>query len=89
MSKLAQQIAELPAAPAPRRGPANACFPLYGHGDLEDWEAIEARRSSGTEWRQVQHDVDQFLGIETPIPLEKFRYHWRRRCYCWPEDLRR
>lgn len=89
MSKLASKIQ---AAPAPvvkpvKRGPENACFPLYGTGDLEDWEAVEALRGDRT-WREVQDHIDQLAGVEKRIPLEKFRYHWRRRCYCWPEDLR-
>lgn len=90
MSKLAQQIAELPPPSSlPRRGPANACFPLYGDGDLEDWEQIEALRANGYEWRQVQSQVDGLLKIERPLDLERFKYHWRRRCFCWPVDLRR
>ena len=93
MSKLAQKIAELPvpnSAPT-LRGPKNACFPLYGEGDLEDWEAIEHLRIGPPEleWRAVQAHIDNLAGITKPLPLEKFRYHWRRRCPCWPEDLRR
>lgn len=96
MSKLASKIA---AAPPPevtanRRGPANSCFPLYGHGDLEDWEQVEALRISPAggqlrEWRHVQAHVDHVAGVTKPITLEKFKYHWRRRCFCWPVDLRR
>jgi hypothetical protein len=71
-----------------RRGPANACFPLYGAGDLEDWEAVEALCADRT-WREVQQHVDGLAEVTKPLPLEKFRYHWRRRCFCWPEDLRR
>lgn len=90
MSKLAKKIASTPVASPPgRRGPANQCFALYGVGDLEDWEAVESLRSKGHDWRQVQAHVDELTGVEKPLPLEKFRYHWRRRCYCWPEDLRR
>lgn len=90
MSKLASKIAATPApvgAPV-KRGPANACFPLYGYGDLEDWEQVETLHVSLT-WREVQDHIDALLGVEKRIPLEKFRYHWRRRCFCWPEDLRR
>ena len=89
MSALAKKIQKTPApASSTRRGPANACYPLYGPGDLEDWEAIESLRENHT-WREVQEHVDKLAGIETSLPLEKFRYHWRRRCFCWPEDLRR
>lgn len=90
MSKLAKQIATspIPTAEPFRRGPENACFPLYGAGDLDDWQAVESLRP-GREWRQVQAHVDDLAGIEKSLPLEKFKYHWRRKCYCWPEDLRR
>ena len=90
MSKLAHKIAATPppAANPVKRGPANACFPLYGAGDMEDWEVVEALREGRT-WRQVQDHVDKIAGVSQRLPLEKFRYHWRRFCYCWPEDLRR
>lgn len=90
MSKLAQKIATTPAPPRSsthRPGPANACHPLYGDGDIEDWQAVEALRSGRT-WREVQTHVDEIAGVDRPLPLEKFRRHWRRRCFCWPEDLR-
>jgi len=90
VSKLASKIAATPppeVAPV-KRGPNNACFPLYGAGDLEDWEQVEARRVGRT-WREVQEYIDGLVGVEKRLPLEKFRYHWRRMCYCWPEDLRR
>ncbi|MCD4535655.1 hypothetical protein LRP67_16300 [Nocardioides sp. cx-169] len=89
MSALAQKIATTPLpSERVRRGPANACFPLYGAGDLEDLGEIERLRESLT-WREVQSHIDGLLDIAKPLPLEKFRYHWRRRCFCWPEDLRR
>lgn len=90
MSKLASKIAANPAPPLSpvKRGPANACFPLYGAGDHEDWQAVDALREGRT-WREVQEHVDQLAGVTTPLPLEKFKYHWRRRCFCWPVDLRR
>lgn len=91
MSKLAKKIADAPPAPAvTRKGPPNKCLALYGPGDLEDWEAVETlRTSSGLEWRAVQAHIDELAGIERAIPLEAFRRHWRRFCFCWPEDLRR
>jgi hypothetical protein len=96
VSKLASKIAATPgpAAKPVKRGPDNRCFPLYGAGDLEDWEALEEYRANTPgkpqrTWREVQAYIDGLAGIETPLPLEKFRYHWRRMCFCWPEDLRR
>lgn len=93
MSKLAKKIAASapPKAIPAQRGPANACYPIYGAGDLEDWEALEVLRKQGPrvlEWREVQIHVDQLAGITKPLPLAKFKYHWRRMCYCWPEELR-
>lgn len=90
MSKLASKIQTTPAPDAKpvKRGPDNCCFPLYGAGDLEDAQAVDALRVGRT-WRQVQEHVDKLVGIERHLPLDKFRYHWRRMCYCWPEDLRR
>ena len=90
MSKLASKIAQTapPEATPVKRGPANACFPLYGAGDLEDWNEVERLRIGRT-WRQVQEHIDPIAGVEKPLPLEKFRYHWRRMCFCWPADLRR
>ncbi len=88
MSQLASKIASTPVqATGVRRGPANVCHPVYGSGDMEDWQAIEDLRQTLT-WREVQAHVDQVAGVTKPLPLEKFRYHWRRRCFCWPEDLR-
>jgi hypothetical protein len=88
VSQLAQKIASLaPPASTVRRGPPNTCFPLYGVGDLDDWEAVETLRVGRT-WREVQAHVDELAGVANPLTLEKFRYHWRRRCFCWPEDLR-
>lgn len=88
MSKLAGKIASTPIeASRVRRGPANSCFPVYGHGDQEDADAVAALRDSLT-WREIQAHVDSLLGVERPIAFEKFRYHWRQRCYCWPEDMR-
>lgn len=90
MSQLADKIATSPAnLERVRRGPANSCFPLYGAGDLEDWEAVEGLRAQGLDWRAVQAHIDTLAEVDKPIPLDRFRYHWRRRCFCWPEDLRR
>lgn len=90
MSNLASKIAATPtpAAEPVKRGPDNCCFPLYGPGDLEDLAQVESLRVGRT-WRQVQDHVDKLAGVEQRLPLEKFKYHWRRFCYCWPVDLRR
>ena len=93
MSQLAKKVgATLPTGALNRPsapGPRNKCFPLYGVGDLDDWTAVEAlRETEELEWREVQSKVDGLLGITKPLPLEKFRRHFRRRCNCWPEDLK-
>jgi hypothetical protein len=89
VSKLAKKIAASETVKVPiRRGPLNVCLPVYGPGDLEDWQAVENVRAQGHDWRSVQAHVDRLAGVEKPLPLEKFRRHWRRRCFCWPEDLR-
>lgn len=88
MSKLATKLADAPAPPQVRRGPANQCLPLYGEGDIEDWEAVEALKSQGHDWRSVQAIVDQAAGVTKPLHLDKFRYHWRRKCFCWPTEIR-
>jgi hypothetical protein len=89
VSELAKKIAVAEVAQhATRRGPANACYPLYGPGDLEDWQAVENIRAQGHDWRSVQAHIDQAADVVKPLSLEKFRRHWRRRCFCWPEDLR-
>ena len=88
MSQLANKISDIPLPEPTRAGPRNACFPLYGTGDMDDWDKVEGLRAR-LQWRQLQTHIDQLLDIEEPINLEKFRYHWRRRCNCWPVDLRR
>lgn len=86
---LADKLAAVPAeGERPRRGPEGECARVYGPGTLDDWEAVEARRLS-TSWPEAQKALDKVLGIAEPIHGDKFRYHWRRKCYCWPRDLRR
>lgn len=87
---LAEQLAQVADSDAPevRKGPLGACH-IYGEGNLEDWEAVEAKRRQGWQWADVQAAVDDITGVKAPIPLAKFKYHWRRRCYCWPRELRR
>lgn len=70
-----------------RKGPTGACD-IYGDGDLDDWRAVEALRIK-TSWAAAQRAVDQTLEITRPIDGDKFRYHWRRRCWHWSEDQRR
>jgi hypothetical protein len=89
MSKLATKLAPLgPPERQVRRGPANVCHPVYGDGDLDDWREIERLRADGHTWREVQAIVDGLLKIERPIHNDKFRRHWRRACFCWPEEHR-
>jgi len=90
VSKLASKIAPDPKVIARRPsvpGPRNKCFPLYGTGDLEDWEAVDSLRET-LDWRGVQEHIDGLLGITKHLELERFRRHWRRRCDCWPEGLK-
>jgi hypothetical protein len=86
MSKLAQQ---LPTAETittrTRRGPSGACD-VYGDGDLDDCRAVDKLRRSTT-WATAQRAVDETLGVR-PIDENKFRYHWRRKCWHWTEEQR-
>lgn len=70
-----------------RRGPSGACD-IYGDGDLDDWRAVEKLRRE-TSWSDAHRAVDNTLGITDPIDTDKFRYHWRRRCWHWTEAERR
>ena len=89
MSKLANlpTADEVTAKSRVRRGPTGACD-IYGDGDLDDWRQVERLRL-GTSWAEAQREVDTVLGISRPIDGDKFRYHWRRRCWHWTEDERR
>lgn len=90
MSDLARELELIEVdGPGVRRGPANTCSPLYGAGDMVAWDQVERLRAQGLTWGEVQHRVDEILGIDRPIPISKFIYHWRRRCFCWPEADRR
>lgn len=90
MSKLAKQLASLPPSQERiRRGPSNVCGPVY-EADADDAAAIdEFRHRPGESWRSAQKKFDELLGVERPIPNDKFRYHWNQRCFCWPDDMRR
>lgn len=71
-----------------KRGPANRCAPIY-RPDLEDAQAIDAfRHRPGESWATAHAMYDELAGVTTRIPTDKFRYHWNRRCWCWPDDLR-
>lgn len=90
MSDLARKLATSPPSKERvQRGPRASCA-VYGAGDMEDWEAIDAfRHQPGESWATTQKRWDGFLGLDYPaVPNDKFRYHWRRRCFCWPDDLR-
>jgi len=89
MSQAARQLKEAPAsAVRVKRGPANVCGPIYAP-DLEDAEAInDFRLRPGESWATAQAQYDALLGVTKRITNDKFRYHWRRRCFCWPDELR-
>jgi hypothetical protein len=70
-----------------RKGPSGECD-IYGDGDLEDWAAVERLRLAPNTWEIAQTHVDQALGIQ-PIDSNKFRYHWRRKCWHWTPEQRR
>ena len=69
-----------------RRGPSGACD-VYGDGDIDDWRRVERLRLD-TCWSDAQKAVDDLLGVD-PINIDKFRYHWRRRCWHWTEEQKR
>lgn len=85
---LAERLAEAAREYRDLRGPAPACQAIYGeHANEENWQAVESLRTKSS-WKFAQAKVDEMLGVDHPLPLEKFRYHWRRRCSCWPQDMR-
>ena len=85
---LADKLANIIVTDQPtRRGPLSECEGVYGPGNLEDWEAVEALRLR-TSWVIAQKYVDETLGITSSIRNDRFRYHWRRKCSCWPRDVR-
>lgn len=90
MSAAAKKLDALPPSEdRVRKGPPNVCAPVYAP-DLEDAAAIEAfRLRPGESWATTQKKFDELLGVSRHIPNDKFRYHWKRRCWCWPDDLRR
>jgi tRNA G26 N,N-dimethylase Trm1 len=89
MSVAAKKLSSAqPSGSRIRRGPTNLCGPIY-EPDLEDAEAIqEFRRRPGESWATAQAMFDKLAGVKVRIPNDKFRYHWRRKCFCWPDDLR-
>lgn len=88
MSKLATSLptADSIQSDRVRRGPTGACD-VYGDGDLEDWAAVERLRTE-TSWALAQREVDATLKVKS-IDEDKFRYHWRRKCWHWSPDQRR
>ena len=90
MSKVAGKLSAAPPTQkwAIKRGPTSVCHGVY-EPDLEDADAIqEFRLRHGESWATAQVMFDDLAGVQRKIPNDKFRYHWRRRCYCWPDDLR-
>ena len=84
MSALANALSEVDPddIPRTRKGPEGACAGRYP-ADVEDWEQVEALRCKVT-WKGAQVVVDDKLGLTTHVPNDVFRYHWRRKCSCWP-----
>jgi hypothetical protein len=82
VSKLAASLADVNVA-KPKTTPKTPCFPIYGYGDQEDYEAIHRLRENGAEWVQVQVIVDEALNVSEPIENRKFIRHWRAQCSCW------
>ena len=89
MTAAAKKLATAPpSGQRVRRGPVNQCEGVY-LPDLEDAEAIQKFRQQSTEsWATAQTMYDKLIAAKVRIPNDKFRYHWRRRCFCWPDDLR-
>lgn len=89
MSKIASKLASAPpSVERVRRGPTNVCGGLYDP-DLDDANAIEEfRRRPSESWATAQVKFDDLAAVPRKIPNDKFRYHWKRRCWCWPDDLR-
>ena len=87
MSKLAASIAHVDT-PAPRtpRGPSADCN-VYGPGDLEDFDAVDALRRR-TSWAFAHGEVDKANGVERRFVVDKFRYHWRMCCGHWTDEQR-
>lgn len=85
MSKLAESLAGIDLDVRVRRGPTGACD-VYGSGDLDDWREVERIRRA-TSWAIAQATVDETLGIES-IDEDKFRYHWRGKCWHWTTEQR-
>lgn len=87
MSQLAKKLPSPEAvATRVRKGPNGACD-IYGPGDLDDWRAVENLRQR-TSWADAHRAVNETLGITTAIDADKFRYHWRRRCWHWTQEQR-
>lgn len=89
MSSVAKKLAEAPSVPVRiKRGPNNQCRGVY-EPDLEDAQAIdEFRHRPGQSWATAQTRFDELLKPSRHIPNDKFRYHWKRACFCWPDDQR-
>jgi len=90
MSAVAKRLSKTrpDLASVTRRGPSGACQGKYPGCDLEDWAEVERLRASPSNWREAQRLVDEAFGVTDPIPNDKFRYHWRRKCWCWPVGQR-
>lgn len=85
MGTLAQQLVNVQVK-KPRKIPKAPCFPIYGYGDEEDYKAVEGLRSDGVQWVQVQETIDKLVGVDAPLPNNKFIRHWSKKCSCWDEE---
>lgn len=83
MSKLAIELPKADFGKAPHKGPRGICYTVYGSCDLDDLAAVKALKETGLTWEQIQEQVDKILGIENPIPRQRFIYHFRSLCRCW------
>lgn len=87
MSQLAKKLpAPETVATRIRRGPTGECD-IYGDGDLEDWRAVQNLRRQ-TSWAIAQRAVDEALGLSKRIDNDKFRRHFRMKCWHWTQDQR-
>jgi hypothetical protein len=80
---IAKKLDALPSARTVKKGPPPVCE-IYGPGDDELHTVIERRKAEYQEsWADIQRLVDHLLGIKTPIKIDRFRYHFTRKCDHW------
>lgn len=83
MSSLAEKLAKA-EIPKSVKTPKTPCWPVYGSCDEEDYAAVvRLKEDVKVEWKQIQQTVDDALGVDEPLELNKFIRHWRKQCSCW------